>query len=366
MRGEDSRQTSLFIVGNIESMIAQDEPLRRVRELIDEILRRLDGDFAALYPPTGRASIPPEQLMRAQVLMMVESIRSERHLMRHIQYNTLYRWFVGLGATDAVWDVTVFTKNRARFLGNEMSRRMLAEVVMLARDQGLISDEHLTVDGTHIQAWASQKSVVPKSDQDEPPMGGGGRNPAVDFHGDKRSNETHASRTDPDARIVRKSSGDASRLAHAGHALTENRHGLVVDAELTIASGTAERDAAETMLARRKAPNSPCTLGADKGYDVAAFADACRIQRVTPHIAAKKTGSALDERTTRHAGYAISQRRRKLVEEVFGWMKTIAGIRQTKLRGTERVQWQFIFAAACYNLVRIPKLAPQWQPTLAC
>ena len=365
MRGEDSRQTSLFIVGNIESMIAQDEPLRRVRVVADEILRRLDGDFAALYPQTGRASIPPEQLLRAQILMMVESIRSERHLMRHIQYNTLYRWFVGLGATDVVWDVTVFTKNRARFLGHELSRRMLAEIVQLARSQGLISDEHLTVDGTHIQAWASQKSVVEKSDDDEPPASGGGRNPSVDFHGEKRSNQTHASRTDPDARIVRKSQGDAARLAHAGHALTENRHGLVIDAELTIASGTAERDAAKTMLARRKAPNSPCTLSADKGYDVAAFVDACRTQRVTPHIAAKKKGSALDGRTTRHAGYAISQRRRKLVEEVFGWMKTIAGIRQTKLRGTERVQWQFIFAAACYNLIRIPKLAPHWQPTLA-
>ena len=365
MRGEDSRQTSLFIVGNIESMIAQDEPLRRVRVVADEILRRLDGDFAALYPQTGRASIPPEQLMRAQILMMVESIRSERHLMRHIQYNTLYRWFVGLGATDVVWDVTVFTKNRARFLGHELSRRMLAEIVQLARSQGLISDEHLTVDGTHIQAWASQKSVVEKSDDDEPPASGGGRNPSVDFHGEKRSNQTHASRTDPDARIVRKSQGDAARLAHAGHALTENRHGLVIDAELTIASGTAERDAAKTMLARRKAPNSPCTLSADKGYDVAAFVDACRTQRVTPHIAAKKKGSALDGRTTRHAGYAISQRRRKLVEEVFGWMKTIAGIRQTKLRGTERVQWQFIFAAACYNLIRIPKLAPHWQLTLA-
>lgn len=365
MRGEDSRQTSLFIIGNIESMIAPDEPLRRIRDVVDTILRRLDGDFAAMYPPLGRASIPPEQLMRAQVLMMVESIRSERHLMRNIQYNTLYRWFVGLGATEVVWDVTVFTKNRDRFLGNELSRRMLFEVVELARSQGLISDEHLTVDGTHIQASASQKSLAPKNDQDKPPSNGGGRNPSVDFHGEKRSNETHVSRTDPDARIVRKSQGDASRLAHAGHALTENRNGLVVDAELTIASGTAERDAADTMLARRKAPNSPCTMGADKGYDVAAFADACRLRRVTPHIAAKKTGSAIDERTMRHAGYDISQRRRKLVEEVFGWMKTIAGIRQTKLRGTDKVQWQFIFAAACYNIIRIPKLAPHWQPALA-
>ena len=365
MRGEDSRQTSLFIIGDIESMIAPDEPLRRIRDVVDTILRRLDGDFAAMYPPLGRASIPPEQLMRAQVLMMVESIRSERHLMRNIHYNILYRWFVGLGATEAVWDVTVFTKNRDRFLGNELSRRMLLEVVELARSQGLISDEHLTVDGTHIQASASQKSLAPKNDQDKSPSNGGGRNPSVDFHGEKRSNETHVSRTDPDARIVRKSQGDASRLAHAGHALTENRNGLVVDAELTIASGTAERDAADAMLARRKAPNSPCTMGADKGYDVAAFADACRLKRVTPHIAAKKIGSAIDERTTRHAGYDISQRRRKLVEEVFGWMKTIAGIRQTRLRGTGKVQWQFVFAAACYNIIRIPRLAPHWQPALA-
>lgn len=365
MRGEDTRQTSLFIVGDIESMIAPDEPLRRVRVLVDEILRRLDRDFAASYALTGRASIPPEQIMRAQVLMMVESIRSERHLMRHIQYNTLYRWFVGLGATDVVWDVTVFTKNRVRFMEHELSRRMLQEVVILARDQGLISDEHLTVDGTHIQAWASQKSIVPKDDQGDPPASGGGRNASVDFHGQKRSNETHASRSDPDARMVRKSQGDAARLAYAGNALTENRHGLVIDAELTVASGTAERDAAETMLKRRKAPLSPCTLGADKGYDVAAFATSCREQRVTPHIAAKKTGSALDERTTRHAGYGISQRKRKLVEEVFGWMKTISGIRQTKLRGTKRVHNQFIFAAACYNLIRIPNLAPLWQSTLA-
>jgi len=345
-------------------MIAPDEPLRRLRSVLDEVLRRLDCDFAALYPPTGRTSIAPEQLLRAQVLMMVEGIRSERQLMRHIQYNTLFRWFVGLGATDGVWDVTVFTKNRTRLLEHEVSRRLLAEVVGLAREQGLISDDHLTVDGTHIQAWASQKSVAPKDDQD-PPAPGGGRNPSVDFHGQTRSNETHESRTDPDARIVRKSSGDASRLAHAGHAMTENRHGLVVDAELTIASGTAEREAAQTMLARRHSSRSPCTLGADKGYDAASFVDACRQQHVTPHVAAKKRGSAIDDRTTRHAGYDVSQRRRKLVEEVFGWMKTVAGIRQTKFRGTERVQWQFILAAACYNLIRIPKLAPNWQPSMA-
>jgi len=364
MRGDDSRQTSIFIVGDIESIIAPHEPLRRLRSVLDEVLRRLDCDFAALYPPTGRTSIAPEQLLRAQVLMMVEGIRSERQLMRHIQYNTLFRWFVGLGATDGVWDVTVFTKNRTRLLEHEVSRRLLAEVVGLAREQGLISDDHLTVDGTHIQAWASQKSVVPKDDQD-PPAPGSGRNPSVDFHGQTRSNETHESRTDPDARIVRKSSGDASRLAHAGHAMTENRHGLVVDAELTIASGTAEREAAQTMLARRHSSKSPCTLGADKGYDVASFADACRQQRVTPHVAAKNRGSAIDDRTTRHAGYDVSQRRRKLVEEVFGWMKTVAGIRQTKFRGTERVQWQFILAAACYNLIRIPKLVPNWQLSMA-
>lgn len=362
MRGVDIRQTSLFVVGNIESMIAPDEPLRRVRTMVDEVLRRLDRDFAALYPPNGRLSIAPEKMLRAQVLMMLEGIRSERQLMRHLQYNSLFKWFVGLDATETPWDVTVFTKNRSRLLEHEISRRMLLEVVSLAREQGLISDEHLTVDGTHIQAWASQKSVAPKDDHDDLPPGGGGRNPSVDFKGQTRTNETHASRTDPDARIVRKSQGDASRLAYAGHALTENRHGLVVDAELTIASGTAERDAAQTMLARRHAPNSPCTLGADKGYDVASFVEACRQQRVTPHIAAKKSGSALDKRSIRHPGYAVSQRRRKLVEEVFGWMKAAAGIRQTKLRSAKRVEWQFILAAACYNLIRMPKLAPQWQP----
>lgn len=363
MRGEDARQTSLFIVGDIESMIAPDEPLRRIRAIADTALRRMDGDFSKLYPSTGRASIAPEQLLRAQMLMMLESIRSERQLMRHLQYNTLFRWFVGLGATDAVWDVTVFTKNRLRLLEHAVSQRLLEEIVGLAREQGLISDQHLTVDGTHIQAWASQKSVKRKDD-DEPPSDAG-RNPSVDFHGQERTNATHASRTDPDARIVRKSAGDASKLAHAGHALTDNRHGLVVDAELTIASGTAERDAAQCMLARRRAPRSPCTLAADKGYDVASFAEACRDQRVTPHLAAKTVGSAIDRRTTRHSGYALSQRRRKLVEECFGWIKTIAGLRQTKRRGTERVREQFIFSAACYNLVRLPKLLPNWQPQYA-
>ncbi len=354
MRGPDERQTSLFILGDIESMIQRDDPLRGLRVIIDTALVSLDKDFAGMYAEDGRPSIAPEQLIRALLLQMVESIRSEAHLVRSIRYNVLYRWFVGLGATDQVWDASTFSKNRERMMKGDIAARLLEEVVVTARSQGLISDEHLTADGTHIKACASMKSFRQK-DGDDPPAGGG-RNASVDFHGTTRSNDTHASTTDPDAKLMKKSSGDASRLVHAGHVLTENRNGLVVDAQASVASGRAERETTLTMLERRPEPKRRCTLGADKGYDSKSFVEGCRAEKVTPHVAAKIKGSALDKRTTGQPGYVISQRKRKLVEEVFGWMKTIAGLAQTKFCGTDRVDWQFTFAAAAYNMTRIRNL----------
>jgi len=355
MRGTDEQQTSFFILGDVESMIPADEPLRALRTLVDEVLAKLDGDFARMYAKDGRPSIAPEQLLRATILMMVESLRSELQVVRSIRFNVLHRWFVGLGVTDVVWDASTFSKNRERLLRHEIAQRFLDEVVALARSRDLISDDHLTADGTHLKASASMKTFLPRDDDDNDTGGQsrGDRNQSVDFHGQRRSNETHRSRTDPDARLMKKSKGDSSKLVHAGHLLTENRHGLVVQAMVTVASGTAEREAALTMLANRRHPRQPTTLGADKGYDASSFVEGCRAQLVTPHVASKVVGSAVDGRTTRHAGYVISQRKRKLVEEVFGWMKTVAGLDQLRLRGTLLVESVFCLAAGVYDLIRM-------------
>ena len=356
MRGPDERQTSLFILGDIESMIPADDPLRRLRILVDEVLSKLDGDFAKMYAVDGRPSIAPEQLLRALILILVESLRSEAQVVRSIRFNVLHRWFVGLGATDVVWDASTFSKNRDRLLRHEIAHRFLEEVVALARSHDLISDDHLTADGTHLKAWASMKTFLPRDPAEQTPvapLAPGDSNPSVDFHGQKRTNQTHGSRTDSDARLMKKSKGDASKLVHAGHVLTENRHGLIVQAVVTVASGTAERDAALAMLADRHKPRRQATLGADKGYDARSFVEGCRAQRVTPHVASKVVGSAIDGRTTRHAGYAVSQRKRKLVEESFGWMKTVAGLDQLTLRGTELVDSLFCLAAGVYDLIRM-------------
>ncbi|MGH7040935.1 MAG: IS5 family transposase [Acetobacteraceae bacterium] len=360
MRGSDRQTGQLFSYPSPDSLVPADHPLRAIRVLVNAALERLSPRFAAIYAAGGRASIAPEKLLRALLLQALFSIRSERQLMEQLRYNMLFRWFVGLAMDVAVWDVTVFTKNRERLLEGDIAREFLAAILADPEVRPLLSAEHFSVDGTLIEAWASIKSFRPTDGGGEPPAPSGqklGRNGERDFHGEKRSNATHASTTDPDARLFRKSSGRAAVLCHMGHALIENRNGLVVDTRLTTACGTAEREAAEAMIGDLP-PSGRITLGADKAYDSADFVAAMRQLGVTAHVArnTSRRRSAIDGRTTRHAGYAVSQRIRKRVEEVFGWMKTTGGLRKTRHRGTARVDWMFTLTAAAYNLVRIPKL----------
>ena len=362
MRGSDDRSEGLFSYVSCEARVPADHPLRAIRALVDEALEVLSAEFERLYSKVGRPSIPPEKLLRALLLQAFYSVRSERQLMEQLDYNLLFRWFVGLAMDAPVWDVTVFTKNRERLLAGEIAAKFMAAVLTQARLRKLLSHEHFSVDGTLIEAWASLKSFRANDGSGEPP--GPGRNGEANFHGEKRSNETHSSTTDPEARLYKKGDGQASRLAYMGHLLMENRNGLIVDAALTRATGTAEREATLTMLDRRPAARQRITLGADKAYDVTDFIGELRGRNVTPHIAidgrVSKTGvrrkTAMDGRTTRHPGYAISLCIRKRIEEAFGWMKTVAGQRKTKFRGVERVGWSFAFAAAAYNLIRLPKL----------
>jgi transposase len=309
-----------------------------------------------LYSSLGRPSIAPERLLRASLLQILYGIRSERMLMEQMDYNLLFRWFVGLNMDDAVWDATTFTKNRDRFLCGAVSRKFMDRVLAQARREELLSDEHFTVDGTLIEAWASMKSVKPKDGSGQPPSEGG-RNPSVEFRGEKRTNETHGSTTDPEARLYRKAKGKETKLCYMGHALMENRHGLVTDTEVTEATGTAEREAAEQMLSMVPG-NGRITVGGDKAFDTKEFVQKIRKLGAIPHVAQNSTGrrSAIDRRTTRHRGYAISQRVRKRVEEIFGWVKTAAGMRKTKYRGVRKVGWMFTLAAAAYNLVRMRNL----------
>jgi len=361
MRGREDRSESLFSYVRLKERVPADHPLRAIRALADEVLAGLNGRFETLYSQRGRPSIPPEMLLRATLLQAFFSVRSERMLMEQIDYNLLFRWFVGLPMDAAVWHATVFTHNRDRLLEAEVARAFLAGLLELRQVKRLLSSEHFSVDGTLIDAWASMKSFRPRDGSGEPP--GPGRNGERDFHKEKRSNETHASTTDPDARLYRKAAGRESRLCFMGHALMENRHGLVVDATLTHATGTAEREATLTMLDRRRSRHR-ITLGADKAYDVEAFVGDLRARRVTPHIAingaVSKTGkprrTAIDGRTTRHSGYGMSQRCRKRIEEVFGWIKTQAGLAKVKVRSRPKVEAVFTFAPAAYNLVRLPKL----------
>ena len=342
-----------------EQRVRTDHPLRTVRAMTDEILRRMSPLFDAMYAEGGRPSIPPEKLLRAQLLQMLYSVRSERLLMEEVDYSILYRWFVGLNLDERVWDATTFTKNRDRLLEAAVAQEFLAQVVEQARAAGLISDEHFTVDGTLLEAWASLKSFQPKDKQHTPPRDDSG-NPTVDFHGQKRSNETHESKTDPDALLARKGKGKEAKLSYNGNLLLENRNGLVVNAELLQANGRAERDAALVML-EQVPGDGRITVGGDKGFDTAEFVDECRHMNVTPHVAqntSRPGGSAIDARTTRHAGYPISQKRRKRIEECFGWLKDIALLRKLKHRGLFKVAWMFTFAAAAYNLVRMRKLIP--------
>jgi len=362
MRGDDKICGRLFSYIDLEDRIRADHPLRSIREIANAALAALSGDFAALYSGMGRPSVPPEKLLRAMLLQAFYSVRSERQLMERIEFDLLFRWFVGIGIDDPVWDHSAFTKNRDRLLEGEIAAKLLEAVLSQPQVKRLLSSEHFSVDGTLIQAWASMKSFKPKQppNNDGGPSGGrgDGRNAPADFRGQKRSNDTHQSTTDPDARLYRKGPGMEARLCFIGHGLMENRSGLIVDARLTRVSGHAERLAALDMV--QHVADRPCavTLGADRGYDAADFVEELRGINVRPHVAQNTSGrrSAIDKRTTRHSGYAASQRIRKRIEEAFGWIKTVAGLRQTKLRGLPKVDWAFTFAAAAYNLVRLPKL----------
>ena len=355
MRGADRQTAAMFSYVSPEGLVPQDHPLRAIRPLVNAALERLSGRFEQMYAPRGRESIAPEKLLRALLLQALFSVRSERQLMEQITYNMLFRWFVGLSMEAPVWDVTVFTKNRNRLLAGDIARGFLAAILVDPHVKPLLSDEHFSVDGTLIEAWACMKSFRPKDGSGEPPAPG--RNGEVDFRGEPRSNDTHASTTDPDARLYKKAAGQAAKLCHMGHVLMENRNGLVVDTSLTKATGAAEREAGVAMV-EDLPDDGRITLGSDKGYDTQDFVAEMRRLGVTPHVTQnnKKRRSAIDGRTTRHPGYAVSLRIRKRIEEVFGWMKTVGVLRKTRHRGTERVSWMFTFVAAAYNLVRLPKL----------
>jgi len=368
MRGRTEETKQLFSYVDIEDRIASDHPLRAVKGLVEEVLAELSRDFSKLYSHTGRPSIPPEHLLKSSLLQAFFTVRSERQLMEQINYNTLYRWFVGLSADDPVWDASVFSKNRERLMQADVARGFMVKLLNLPQVKELLSSDHFSVDGTLIDAWASMKSFAPKNGSGEPPSGG--RNGERNFRSEKRSNATHASTTDPDAQLFRKGNGQSSRLCFMGHALMENRNGLIVDCELTKASGTAEREATLAMIKRsrkgkaRTIAKTRVTLGADKGFDAEDFVLKLKSQKVTPHIAingtVSKTGkvrkTAVDARTTRHKGYEISQRCRKRIEESFGWAKTIGGAAKLKLRGLAKAKGFFMFQMIAYNLIRIPKL----------
>lgn len=390
MRGSDTRSGELFSYIDLEQRVPAKHPLRKVRQLVNDVLVSLDAEFAKLYSAFGRESIPPERLLRALLVQALFTIRSERQLMEQLDYNLMFRWFVGLGIDDPVWVPTVFTKNRDRLLDADVAAKFMEQLLAHKEVRKLLSDEHFSVDGTLIEAWASMKSFQPKpapTAPDKVPDKAGGdppappatptaetkptppgpetksqdqpmkdRNAEVNFHGQKRSNATHASTTDPDARLYRKGQGKEARLCHMGHALMENRSGLIVETETTLADGHAERRAALAMINRRCPGEKRITLGADKGYDTADFVADLRAINVTPHVAGKLKGAAIDGRTTRHAGYAVSQRIRKRIEEAFGWAKAVGTAAKTMLRGTARVGFQFTLNMAAYNLARLPKL----------
>jgi transposase len=356
MRGSDTQQSEMFSYLSPEDRVPGGHPLRAVRLITDRILSRMSEQFAQMYSGTGRPSIAPEKLLRALLLQVLYTVRSERMLMEQLDYNLLFRWFVGLNMDEAVWDVTVFTKNRERLVKAAVAKKFFDEVVAEAQAAHLMSDEHFTVDGTLLEASASLKSFKGMEEGDGPPVDDPG-NAAVNFRGEKRSNQTHQSTTDPDAKLARKGTGKEAKMSYSGHVLMENRSGLVVDAEVLPATGTAEREAALAMLAEISG-DQRVTVAADKAYDTKDFVAEARNLNVTPHVAQNDTNrrSAIDKRTTRHPGYAISQKKRKRVEEIFGWMKTVGGMRKLRHRGLERVGWMFTLAAAAYNIVRMRNL----------
>jgi transposase len=358
MRGNDTVQTDIFSYISPEQRVPKDHPLRPVRILVNEALQALSRDFDRMYSDIGRPSIAPEKLLRALLLQIFYTIRSERMLMEQLNYNLLFRWFVGLNMDDAVWDPTVFTKNRDRMLKSDVARLFFQAVVEQARLMGLLSDEHFSVDGTLIEAWASQKSFQ-KKDDDGPKTSGGDGNVSIDFHGEHRTNDSHESKTDPEARLFRKGKGKEAKLCYAGHVVMENRNGLAVNAQISKATGTAEREAALELLAEI-AGEKRVTLGTDKAYDTRDFVAQMRAMNVTPHVTQNVNGrrSAIDGRTTRHEGYTVSLRCRARIEEIFGWLKTVGGQRKSRYRGEDRVGWMFELSVAAYNLVRLRNLSP--------
>ena len=344
-----------FCDGTSNPVIAY--PLRAVKSLVEESFKALDEQFAKMYPPTGRPSIPPERLLKALLLQLLYSIRSERALIEHIDFNILFRWFIGLHLDEPVWNHSTFSKNRDRLIDSGIALAFLQKILEQAEKDGLLSKEHFSVDGTLLDAWASVKSFRPKDEPpDDPSPSGSDRNPTVDFHGEKRCNETHASTTDPEARLAKKGKGKEAKLSFTGHVLMENRSGLAVMACVTKTTGTCEREAALELL-KKTTGERKVTVGADKGYDTVGFVEKCRELNVTPHVAQKAKGSAIDGRTTRHEGYGLSQRKRKRIEEIFGWLKTVGCLRKLRYRGVRRVEWIFLFATAAYNLVRMRNIA---------
>ena len=352
MRGPDEQTADMFSYLSPETRVRTDHPLRAIRLMTDQVLHELSPRFTKMYSDMGRPSIPPEQLLRALLLQSLYTVRSERLLMEEIDYSVLYRWFVGLSMDDPIWSPTTFSKNRDRLLAGDVAGAFFDAVLGQAADAGLLSDEHFTVDGTLLEAWASLKSFR-RRDADPPPPPDDPGNPTVNFHGESRKNDTHQSTTDPDAQLARKGPGKEAKLAYAGHVLLDNRYGLVANVCATAATGTAEREAALLLLG---AVRHGGTVGGDKGYDVPSFVAGVRALGMTPHIASKVKGSALDGRTSRHAGYAISQQKRKLIEQVFGWMKTVGGLRKLRHRGGALVDWVVTFTAAAYNLTRLRTL----------
>jgi transposase len=360
MRGDEQRQAGFIVMTTLEDVVPDDHPLRAIRTMVDVALEQMSPEFEALYAANGRPGVAPEYLLRAQLVQILYAIPSERRLCEQLRYNLLLRWFVGLPMDEPVWHPTTFTKNRDRLLTTEVAEAFFRAIRGQAEAGRLLSREHFSVDGTLLEAAASLKSLRPleQGDDDEPPAPrGGGRNPEVDWRGERRGNATHRSTTDPEARLARKGDSQAAKLCYAGHSLTENRNGLIVECELTAASGTAEREAGLRLVARQRGRRrGRLSVGADRGYDTRDFVAGLRALRAVPHVARKKRGSAIDGRTTRHAGYAVSQRRRKTVEEPFGWMKTVGGLAKLRHRGKARASAIFTFTCTAYNLVRMRSL----------
>jgi transposase len=357
MRGYENQQQQMFSYINLEQRVPQNHPIRKLKKLVNEILGRISWRFDLIYADDGRPSIPPEQLLRGQLLQIFYTIRSERQLMEYIDANLWYRWFVGLGIDDPVWHPTTYSQNRDRLLEHEVAKIFFDEIVHLAKEQGLVSEEHFTVDGTLLESMASIKSFKPKDKNNKPPKG---RNEKIDFKGQTRKNDTHRSTTDPQSMLYKKGKGKEAKLSYMGHVLMENRNGLAINAEATQSTGTAEREASIEMLEESKPKKKKATLAGDKNYDTAKHVENLRSNNTTPHVAQNNTNrkSAVDGRTTRHKGYEISQRKRKQVEEIFGWTKVIGNVKKLKHKGLEMADWMFTLNIAGYNLVRLIKLIP--------